>query len=69
MTKYTSAEQLPKEYVYHHTALRRGYVSRKGHTEIVQHYSGRFGVGYTVDTANYSSTNYCYRAYYIKGEA
>lgn len=50
----------------HHTALCRGYVSRKGGTVIIEEYNGRFGKGYTVKTANYLSTNYCYITYYIE---
>lgn len=51
-------------YKRHHTASRRGYVSRKssGHVEA---YSGRFGRGYIVITPRYDTTRYVNITYYI----
>ena len=51
----------------HHSALFRGYVSRKMDIDDIRAYpySGRFGVGYTVDFPNYNSTHYSYRSYFI----
>jgi hypothetical protein len=52
------------EVKLHHTALARGYVSRKtdGH---VNDYSGYFGKGYAHYKPNFESTRYCYVTYYI----
>lgn len=51
----------------HHSALFRGYVSRKMDIADIRAYpySGRYGVGYTVDFPNYNSTWYSYRSYFI----
>lgn len=51
----------------HHSALFRGYVSRKMGIDDIRAlpYSGRFGVGYTVDFPNFHSTKYSYRSYFI----
>lgn len=53
------------DYIHHHTASRRGYVSRK-YEGIVKPYSGKFGVGYVVMLPRWDTTNYCYIQYYIK---
>ena len=52
----------------HHTALTRGYVSRKLSNDdcVAIPYSGKFGEGYIVYTPNWDSTRYCYISYYIK---
>ena len=52
----------------HHTALARGYVSRKlSDDELpVYEYHGRFGDGFVVYLANYLSTRYCQIMYLIK---
>lgn len=52
------------KYVYHHTALTRGYVSVKSNG-VKADYSGKFGTGYTVKRNNPDSTRYCYVDYYI----
>ena len=51
----------------HHTALIRGYVSRKRPVEDITAtpYKGRYGAGYIVDYPNYNSTRYSLRTYYI----
>mgnify|MGYP003292593277 CR=1 FL=1 len=52
-------------YKFHHSALRRGYVSRKSEGKI-EEYSGRFGKGYILITPNWNSTQYVNISYYIK---
>lgn len=54
-----------KEYTLHHTALCRGYVSKKATEGIRELYNGKFGEGYTVKTHNPNSTRYCYISYYV----
>lgn len=49
----------------HHTARRRGYVSRKTAGR-VEAYSGRFGHGFVVLSPRWDTTVYCYVTYYIK---
>jgi len=64
-----SRKELDKKYSFHHSALTRGYVSRKGIDQeevYVQEYSGRFGEGVVYDAPNWESNRYCYRNYYIK---
>lgn len=53
-------------YVKHHTAACRGYVSRKDDSYIMEPYSGRFGDGYKVFTPRYDTTQYCWVTYYVK---
>lgn len=53
------------EYKYHHTALTRGYVSRKS-DGVVMPYKGKFGEGYKVLTHYNLSTQYCQVSYYVK---
>ncbi len=48
-----------------HTALTRGYVSRKSEGR-VQPYEGRFGKGFAVYTPNWDSTGVCYVTYYVR---
>lgn len=56
-----------RRYVYHHTSLFRGYVSRKGSDQDEpKPYKGKFGRGYIVDSCNYNSTNYSFRTYFIE---
>ena len=52
----------------HHTALARGYVSRKLSVDDlpVYEYYGRYGVGFIVYLPSYKSTRYCVACYYIK---
>lgn len=58
-----------KEYLFHHTALKAGYVNKKWDLKIcaehAQKYHGRFGDGYTVLTPNFNTTRYCDCTYYI----
>lgn len=52
------------EIKHHHTATRRGYVSRKKTGE-VELYKGRYGTGYIIKRPRWDSTNYVYYDYYI----
>ena len=54
------------EYRLHHTALTRGYVSRKCPEGIRERYSGKFGTGYTIKKPNWKSTQYCYIEYWVE---
>ena len=55
-------------YTYHHTALTRGYLSRKEGSEYSEVYKGRYGEGYKVHVPYYLSTRYHTIVYYIKEE-
>ena len=44
----TEKELTNKGYHLHHTALSRGYVSRKNKSGIIEEYDGRYGKGYTI---------------------
>ena len=55
-----------KTYRYHHTAARRGYVSRRAGSLPPAPYSGRFGNGYTIARARWDTTSYIYVDYYIE---
>lgn len=55
------------EYRLHHTASRRGYISRKCEGQI-EHYNERFGEGYIIVTPRWDTTQYVDIAYYIKAE-
>ena len=72
--KYEEFKQAVKDgiLVYHHSALRRGYVSRVkdlgcgfGNGKLVE-YKGRFGEGVIHVTPYHSSSQYVYYDYYIK---
>lgn len=52
-------------YYIHHTASRRGYISRKSDGKI-EPYEGRFGVGYILLTPRYDTTQYVNIIYYIR---
>jgi hypothetical protein len=54
-----------KELRQMHTALTRGYVSRKTKGTVVP-YSGKFGEGFVAYTPNWDSTRYCFVTYYVK---
>lgn len=49
---------------WHHTSAALGYISRKieGH---VREYTGKFGLGYTLHSPRWDTTNYHYVSYYI----
>lgn len=52
-------------YEYHHTAARRGYISRK--TEgYVEEYEGRYGKGYLIARPRWDTNNYIYIDYYLE---
>lgn len=55
-------------YYLHHTASRRGYVSRKTSGRL-EPYSGKFGRGYVAITPRRDTTQYVNIAYYIVKEA
>lgn len=59
--------EVEKNYLYHHSALTRGYVSRKC-DGIVREYNGRFGKGYVILTPRYDTTQYCNIHYYVERE-
>lgn len=65
MTNAITLTQVASTCNKSHTSLARGYVSRKGGPRI-QRYSGRFGKGYAVYSANYDSTRYCFVTYYLE---
>ena len=52
--------------ILHHTASRRGYVSRKSLGQVEQ-YNGRFGKGYVLLTPRWDTSTYCNVTYYIWG--
>lgn len=62
--EYESKKELLKNCKYSHSALTRGYISRKIYGRIVP-YKGRFGTGYKVYSTNPDSTRYCIVEYYL----
>lgn len=48
----------------HHTASRRGYVSRRSSGK-VEEYNGRFGNGYIIVRPRWDTTQYVYIEYYV----
>lgn len=52
-------------YKVHHTASRRGYISRKGAGK-VEPYKGRFGEGFIHIEPRTDTTQYVWITYYIK---
>ena len=61
-------EEIRSTMKLHHTALARGYVSRKSNG-IVEQYKGKFGSGYVIKVPCYYSTQYYHREYYIADNA
>ena len=57
----------PSGAIFHHTALQRGYCSRKSNG-FVEPYAGRFGVGFKVHKPNFSSSAYHYIDYYVMAD-
>lgn len=53
------------EYTEHHTASRRGYISRKSEGQI-EAYNGRFGEGFIVVSPRWDTPQYVDITYYIK---
>ena len=49
------------------TSWARGYISRRG-APIIKPYSGRYGIGYTVETPSWQSTQYHRIAYFITSD-
>ncbi len=58
-------ELIEQGYILHHTASRRGYLSRKG-PEKVEAYKGRFGCGYIVLSPRFDTSRYVDVAYYVR---
>lgn len=52
---------------FHHSAMAKGYVSRKLEC-IIEDYSGKYGKGFKVLYPNYRSTRYVIIQYYIQEE-
>lgn len=57
--------EVENNFNYHHTALTKGYVSRKCEG-IVKPYKGRFGEGYKILRPNWQSVRYSYVEYWVK---
>lgn len=55
-------------YYKHHTASRRGYVSRKTAVRL-EPYHGRFGRGYIAVRPRWDTSRYVFVAYYIERPA
>ena len=60
------SNQYRQKLKFHHSALTRGYVSRKNLKGIIQEYNGKFGKGIKIYTPNFNSTRYCFVSYYIE---
>lgn len=55
-------------YYEHHTASKRGYVSRRLDGKVIP-YAGKFGAGYIVLRPRWDSSQYVWCTYYIhKGD-
>lgn len=52
-------------YKYHHTAMHRGYITRKKLCK-ASRYNGRLGKGIILDIPSYKGTQFHYRAYWFK---
>lgn len=52
----------------HHTASRRGYISRKSAGKI-EAYKGRFGTGYALITPRRDTSQYVYVTYFVEVDA
>lgn len=63
-------DQILKHYrvKFHHSVKERGYISRRDNYCEIYEYDGKFGKGLVEFSAEYTSTAYCYKAYYIKEE-
>ena len=55
-------------YRYHHTASRRGYVSRRS-AGVVLPYDGRYGTGYIALLPRWDSSDYVWCEYYLCDQA
>lgn len=60
-----TADAIPTEYRYHHTASARGYISRRAEPT-PESYTGKYGHGYIVRRPRWDTTRYHYVTYYIK---
>ncbi len=54
------------ELRYHHSASRRGYVSRKEINGVVETYNGKFGKGYMLLIPRWDTTQYVTVEYYVE---
>ena len=52
-------------YYEHHTASKRGYISRKI-DGIIEPYTGKFGKGFVILQPRFDTTQYIYITYYIR---
>jgi hypothetical protein len=59
MTYTELQEKVEKgELHLHHTASKRGYLSRKNNEPRVHSYTGKFGKGYTAESPRWDTTQY-----------
>ena len=63
--KEVNFDEIIGETKYHHSALSRGYISRKLEC-VIEDYKGKFGVGFKVSYPNYRSSQYKIVQYYVK---
>lgn len=54
------------ELRYHHSATRRGYVSRKNPDGVIEKYNGKFGTGYKRILPRWDTTCYVTVEYYVE---
>ena len=54
------------ELIAHHTASRRGYISRRNPDGIIESYAGKFGRGYIRVLPRWDSTQYVTIEYYVE---
>lgn len=59
-------DQIKQTCQLHHSAIARGYVSRKGDRVRIVPYTGRYGTGYKVMHAWDQSTRFCPVDYYLE---
>ena len=50
----------------HHSAIHRGYVSRKNPDGVIEKYKGRFGTGYKRILPRWDTTQYVTVEYYVE---
>ena len=65
-TAMLNAKIAAGELIAHHTASRRGYVSRRNPDGIIESYSGKFGRGYIRVTPRWDTTQYVTVEYYVE---
>lgn len=60
-----TAQDIVNTLTLHHSAWKRGYISRKERF-VIKPYNGRFGTGYTVEQPSVISTQYHTVMYFVK---